>query len=282
MLPLGWSNVWEISGCRSGLLVLQGRPSPQLLAVFFNSITRVSCFCPLVGCKYLPQILSATYWIFHRAVKRGPSLWALHSPINCVRPWEHSLSWIPLWPCCWAFFSSGSYPFPPLKFFQTETIMGQSFDCGLANPSLTWCPAFLLKVGSISSLFLLSGISSKVPPIESWESLTSHVSGAIWRVPQPPISRGFLFPFFLLTLRASTTFPCPIPDHVPLSSALTPLHLLSLSNPSLPLHLWFLSSLSPVWLRCSHLGTSTCWTFWALWTVSWVLCTIFVWLLSTY
>ena len=108
MLPLGWSNVWEISGCRSGLLVLQGRPSPQLLAVFFNSITRVSCFCPLVGCKYLPQILSATYWIFHRAVKRGPSLWALHSPINCVRPWEHSLSWIPLWACCWAFFSSGS------------------------------------------------------------------------------------------------------------------------------------------------------------------------------
>jgi hypothetical protein len=30
---------------------------------------------------------------------------------------------------------------------------------------------------------LLLGISSKVPPFESWESLTSHVSGASWGSP---------------------------------------------------------------------------------------------------
>ena len=88
--------------------------------------------------------------------------------------------WIPLWACHWTFFSSGSSPFPSLQFFQTGTIMDQSFDCGMATPSLTWCPVFLLEVGSISSLSLLLGISYKVPPFEFWESLTSHVPGAFW------------------------------------------------------------------------------------------------------
>jgi hypothetical protein len=35
------------------LLLLQGCPSPRLLSSFPNSTTGVSCFCPLVGCKYL-------------------------------------------------------------------------------------------------------------------------------------------------------------------------------------------------------------------------------------
>ena len=48
------------------------------------------------------------------------------------------------------------------------------------NPS-TWCPVFLLEVYSTSSLSPLLGISSKVPPFESWEFLaylphTSHPS----------------------------------------------------------------------------------------------------------
>jgi hypothetical protein len=58
-------------------------------------------------------------------------------------------------------------------------------DYGMATPSLTWCPVFLLEVGSISSLSLLWGISFKVPPYESWESLTSQVSGPFWRVSPP-------------------------------------------------------------------------------------------------
>jgi hypothetical protein len=53
----------------------------------------------------------------------------------------------------------------------------------METPLLTLCPVFLLEVGSISSLSLLSGISSKVPPYESWESLTSQVSGAFWETP---------------------------------------------------------------------------------------------------
>jgi hypothetical protein len=62
--------------------------------------------------------------------------------------------------------------------------MGQICDCRMTTPSLTWCPVFLLGVGSMTSLSLLSGISSKVPPYQSCESLTSQVSGVFWRVPQ--------------------------------------------------------------------------------------------------
>jgi hypothetical protein len=40
--------------------------------------------------------------------------------------------------------------------------------------------------------------------------------------------------------------------------------------------LWLLSSLSQVGLRHPHLGTSACWPFWVLWTVSWVFLCLFV------
>ena len=53
-------------------------------------------------------------------------------------------------------------------------------------------------------------MSSKIPPFESWETVTSQASGAFWRVsPAPPhISWGYLFPFFLLALMASfSLFP---------------------------------------------------------------------------
>jgi hypothetical protein len=40
--------------------------------------------------------------------------------------------------------------------------------------------------------------------------------------PQPPISWGCLFTFFLLALRASVLFPHPLPDQVPLSPHFQP------------------------------------------------------------
>ena len=137
----------------------------------------------MIGCKYLPLTLSAACWVFWRAVMIGPFLWVLHNLSNSVRHWGLPLSWIPLCACHWTFSSSGSSPFPSLQFFQIGIIMCQSFDCGMANPSLTWCPVFLLEVGYIKSLSLLSVISSKVPPFEFWESLISQVSGAFWRAP---------------------------------------------------------------------------------------------------
>ena len=75
---------------------------------------RVSCFCPLFGCKYLHVTLSAACLVFQSAVMLGPFLRALHSLSNSVKPWDLPLSWILLWACHWNVFSSGSSPFPSL------------------------------------------------------------------------------------------------------------------------------------------------------------------------
>ena len=53
-----------------------------------------SCFCPLVGCKYLNLTHSGACWDFWNAILLGPFLWVLHSLINSVRfqasPWAGS------------------------------------------------------------------------------------------------------------------------------------------------------------------------------------------------
>jgi hypothetical protein len=87
--------------------------------------------------------------------------------------------------------------------------MGQRYDCGVATPSLPWCPVFLLEVGLISSFSILLNLSLKVLPLDAWDSLTSQVSGAFWGSSQPTISWGCLFTFCLLVLRASVHFPSP-------------------------------------------------------------------------
>jgi hypothetical protein len=91
------------------------------------------------------------------------------------------------------------------------------------------------------------GLSSKILPFDSWESFTSQVSGAFWRVPTTsyflrlPISilsagpQGFS-PFTSPNNRLSP-LSLPLPDHP---------RALSLPGPSLPPHLW-LFLLSPKW-----------------------------------
>jgi hypothetical protein len=69
ILTCWWSSVWEISGVqinwdgwscyRVTLLLSFSQPFP-------NSITGVSSFCPLVGCKYLHLSLSAACCVFQR------------------------------------------------------------------------------------------------------------------------------------------------------------------------------------------------------------------------
>jgi hypothetical protein len=126
-----------------------------------------------------------------------------------------------------------SAPFLSLQFFQTGTIMGQRFDCGMATPSPTWYPVFLLVVGSISSLSLLLAILSKVPLFESWDCLTSQVSGAFWRVlptsylemlPVSILSAGFqgFNPFPSLLIRFSS-LPLPLYTFLPRSLSPFPL-----------------------------------------------------------
>jgi hypothetical protein len=216
------SSVWEISGSRLKLLVLlQDHPSSQLLSAFPNLTTGISSFCALAGCKYLHLTLSAACWAFRRAVMLGPFLCVFHSLSNSVRPWDLPLSWIPLCACLWTFFSSGSFPFPSLKFFQKGTIIGQRCDCGMATPSLTWYSVFMLEVGSVSSLSLLTGISFMVPPFDSWESLTSQVSGTFWRV--PPISYLLILPIYILSAGLQDFRPFPSPNtQVPLYAPFPP------------------------------------------------------------
>jgi hypothetical protein len=103
MLPGWWSSVWEMSGvqvnwdcCSSYRVALLLR----FFQLFPKSTTGVSSFCSLVGCKY--RHLSASCWVFWRAVMIGLYLWALYSlsQSNSTRPWSLLLSWIPLWLCC--------------------------------------------------------------------------------------------------------------------------------------------------------------------------------------
>jgi hypothetical protein len=80
-----------------------------------------------------------------------------------------------------------------------------------ATPSLTWCPIFLLEVDCISSLSLLSGISSKVPPpYKTWESLTSQVSGSFWGL--PPTFYFLRLPVSILSAGPQGFNPFPSPN----------------------------------------------------------------------
>ena len=148
----------------------------------------------------------------------------LHSLSNSVRPWGLPLSWIPLWACCWTFISPGSSPFPILQFFQTRKIMGQSFDCGMATPSLICCPLFLLEVGSISALSLCQEFYLRSLPLspESFSPPRSVVhSGGSPNLLSPEVAcfHSFCWPqgsFPSPNTRSGSPLPTPLPS--PLST----------------------------------------------------------------
>jgi hypothetical protein len=117
MLPGLWPSVWEILGVQVNWDCCSSYRVVHLVSFFQlspNSTTGVSSFCSLDGCKYLRLNLSTACWLFQRAVMIGLFLWVLHSLSNSVRSWALPLSWILIWGCHWAFFSSGSSSFPSL------------------------------------------------------------------------------------------------------------------------------------------------------------------------
>ena len=143
-----------------------------------NSTTGVPSFCPLVACKFLHLTLSPAGWVFKRAVMIGLFLWAHHSISNSVRPWCLLLSWIPICACHWIPFSLGFSPFFSSSSFRQKQFWVRAFLTVGWQPHLsTWCPVSPLEEDSTSSLSPLQGISSRVPPFESWESFTSQVCG---------------------------------------------------------------------------------------------------------
>ena len=92
---------------------------------------------------------------------------------------------------------------------------------------------------STRSLSPLYGISTKVLPFESGESLTSHISLTFWYV--PPTCYPPMLPV-LLSLRPSVLFPHPIPDYVPLFPTPSPLSLPGLFSSCLVIAFFFLPS----------------------------------------
>jgi hypothetical protein len=77
--------------------------------------------------------------------------------------------------------------------------------------------------------------------------------------------RDCLLPFFWLSFSLTSyqiTFPSPPP---------TPSPIFSLLAPSLPPHLWLLSSPSQMGLRGPHLATSVCWPFFFFFFISYFL-----------
>jgi hypothetical protein len=159
----------------------------------------------------------------------------------------------------WNFFPSGSSPFPSLQFFHTFTILGQSFDYGMViPPPLMPC----LSAGGGLYKFPLSNVGHFIPAFESWESLTSKVSGAFWRVPPTSYLLGLPLPILSVGPQSFSPFTSPNTRSVsPLPS--TP-HPLSISCPFLSSHFWLFSSPLEVELRNPHLSPSACWPFWVL------------------
>jgi hypothetical protein len=85
----------------------------------------------------------------------------------------------------------------------------------MAIPSLTWCPVFLLEVGSTSSHSPLLGTLSKVLSYESWESLTSQVSGTFGGVGEgvgPPTSYILRLPVDIPSTGPQGFCPFPSPN----------------------------------------------------------------------
>jgi len=112
--------------------------------------------------------------------------------------------WFPDMVGHWNFFYTGSSLVLSLKFFQTATNMGQSFDLWMANLSLTWCSLFLMEVVSTSFLYPLLDISlspDSLLPLRSpeYSRVTPHL--------QPFSSLGFLFPFIMLALMGTVLLP---------------------------------------------------------------------------
>jgi hypothetical protein len=144
-----------------------------------------------------------------------------------------------------------SFPHAPLHFypcnsFKQEQLWVRDVTVGWQPPpSFDGCPVFLLEMDSISSLSLLSGSSSKVLPLGS-ESLTSQVSGAIWRVlptsyfPRLPVSTLSAGP------QGFSPFPSPsIRSGFPLPSTPSLTHFPFQDPPSLPT--WDCFLLPPKW-----------------------------------
>ena len=126
--------------------------------------------------------------------------------------------------------------FVPAVLLNRDNSGSEILTVGWPSHPSTWCPVFLLEMDSTLFLSPLLGISSKVPPFESWDSLTSQIWYILEPPTPPPTFRGYIFPFILLALGAKLLVS---PDHLPLfpCSSLSSLFPSSLPFSALLFHL---------------------------------------------
>jgi hypothetical protein len=114
-------------------------PPPQLLLTFLQFNLRVPWLLSISWVLVsAPESFIYASGGSQRAAMLGSCLQVHHSISNIVRAPGLLLclllSCIPIWACHWISFSSGSSPFLSLPFFQTWTILGQSFWLCVGNP----------------------------------------------------------------------------------------------------------------------------------------------------
>ena len=172
-----------------------------LLLSFFqpfpNSATGLSSFCSLFGGKYLHLTLSHACWVFWRAVMIGLFGECSIASVIVSGLGTSPSAWSHFGPVTGPLFSQDLLHFCPHSSFRLKQIWVRVLTVGWQSyPSVdSWLSA---GGGSIISLSLLFGISSKIPPFESQESLTSQAFGTFWRVPQPSEVTCFHTFYFLL------------------------------------------------------------------------------------
>jgi hypothetical protein len=162
-----------------------------------------------------------------------------------------------------------------------ERAMGERYDCGMATPSFTWCPVFLLEVGSISSLSYCQAFYLRSHPLIP-ESLLPprslvHSGGSpqapyfLW-LPVSILSAGpqRFSPFPSPNTRSGS--PLPPPPHAPFTFS-------SRSHPPSPLVIAFFSL--PSGTEASSLEHFSFFTF--LSSVDCILGILYLfWLISSY
>ena len=150
-----WLSVWE----RSGVHVSWDYRSFNRFALLFSffqlfssSTNGVLSLFPLLQNKYLHLTLSASWWVFQRALMIGPLFWAQLSMSNSVRPCR-----LPLGGSQFGLVTRHPFLrlfsiFVPAFLSDSNSSGSEFFTVGWQPHPSTWCPLFLLEVGSTSSL----------------------------------------------------------------------------------------------------------------------------------
>ena len=164
--------------------LLWGHHPLQLLQSSPNIAMEVLDLSPMLDCEYLHLSQSAML---------GSCLQAQHSIWNNVRVWCPPIGWISSWARHWMAFLSVSAPFfcPSISFRQ-EQFWVKNFEGRLVTPPLHWESCLSARGGLFRFHLPTVGHFS----IESWDPLTSMLSGTFYRFSPSPTPAAAYFHSF--------------------------------------------------------------------------------------